>query len=49
MSNVTPLMLAIQNRDTEAAKAALERDASQATTALPGGISALLFALYNGT
>lgn len=48
MSNVSPLMLAIQNRDVEAAKAALERDASQATTALPGGISPLMFALYNG-
>lgn len=48
MSNVSPLMLAIQNRDAEAAKAALERDASQATTPLPGGISPLMFALYNG-
>lgn len=49
MSNVSPLMLAIQNRDEEAAKAALERDASQATTPLPGGISPLMFALYNGS
>ena len=48
MSNVSPLMLAIQNRDTAAAKAALERDASQATTPLPGGISPLMFSLYNG-
>lgn len=48
MSNVRPLMLAIQNRDLAAAKAALERDASQATEAIPGGISPLLFALYNG-
>lgn len=48
MSNVSPLMLAIQNRDVEAAKAALERDATQATTALPGGISPLMFSLYNG-
>jgi len=48
MSNVPPLMLAIQNRDSAAAKVALERDASQATTALPGGISPLMFALYNG-
>ncbi|MDO9451387.1 MAG: ankyrin repeat domain-containing protein [Stagnimonas sp.] len=48
MSNVSPLMLAIQNRDAEAAKAALERDATQATTPLPGGISPLMFALYNG-
>jgi len=49
MSNVSPLMLAIQNRDVTAAKAALERDADQATTALPGGISPLMFALYNGS
>lgn len=48
MSAVRPLMLAIQNRDLVAARAALERDASQATEALPGGISPLLFALYNG-
>ncbi len=48
MSTVSPLMLAIQNRDVAAARMALERDASQATTALPGGISPLLFALYNG-
>lgn len=48
MSNVRPLMLAIQNRDLAAAKAALERDAGQATEALPGGLSPLLFALYNG-
>lgn len=48
MSNVRPLVLAIQNRDLAAARAALERDASQATEAIPGGISPLLFALYNG-
>lgn len=48
MSQVRPLMLAIQNRDITAAKAALERDASQATDALPGGLSPLMFALYNG-
>ena len=48
MSNLRPLTLAIQNRDLAAAKAALERDASQATEAIPGGISPLLFALYNG-
>lgn len=48
MSNVSPLMLAIQNRDLAAAKAALERDATQATTAIPGGLSPLMFALYNG-
>src|SRR3546814_6640643 len=41
-------MLAIQNRDRVAAQAALERDASQATDPLPGGLSPLLFALYNG-
>ncbi|HSW12783.1 MAG TPA: ankyrin repeat domain-containing protein [Solimonas sp.] len=48
MSAVRPLMLAIQQRDLEAAKAALERDASQATDAIPGGLSPLMFALYNG-
>jgi len=48
MTAVRPLMLAIQQRDLEAAKAALERDASQATDALPGGLSPLMFALYNG-
>lgn len=49
MSNtVFPLMLAIQSRDLAAAKTALERDAAQATTALPGGLSPLMFALYNG-
>jgi ankyrin repeat protein len=48
MSAVRPLMLAIQNRDLAAAQAALERDAGQATEALPGGISPFLFALYNG-
>ncbi|MGH8459972.1 MAG: ankyrin repeat domain-containing protein [Stenotrophobium sp.] len=48
MSNVPPLMLAIQNRDLVAARAALARDAGQATQALPGGISPLMFALYNG-
>jgi ankyrin repeat protein len=48
MNNVRPLMLALQNRDLAAAQAALERDASQATEALPGGITPLLFALYNG-
>ena len=47
MSAVRPLMLAIQNRDLAAAQAALERDASQATEALPGGLSPLMFALYN--
>ena len=36
MSDVRPLMHAIQNRDTEAARAALARDASQATDPLPG-------------
>ena len=48
MSAVRPLMLAIQNRDLAAARAALERDAAQATEPLPGGLSALMFALYNG-
>ena len=48
MSNVRPLMLAIQNRDLAAAQAALARDAGQATESLPGGISPLMFALYNG-
>jgi len=48
MSAVRPLMLAIQNRDAEAARAALERDVSQATDPLPGGLSPLMFALYNG-
>ncbi len=48
MSAVSPLMHAIQDRDLDAAKAALERDASQATTDLPGGLSPLMFALYNG-
>jgi ankyrin repeat protein len=48
MTSIPPLMHAIQNRDLTAAKAALERDTSQATTALPGGISPLMFALYNG-
>lgn len=48
MSSVRPLMLAIQNRDLAEAKAALERDATQATDALPGGLTPLLFALYHG-
>lgn len=48
MSDVRPLMHAIQNRDTAAARAALARDASQATDPLPGGLSPLMFALYNG-
>lgn len=48
MSSPSPLMLAIQNRNLVEAQSALERDASQATTALPGGISPLMFALYNG-
>jgi uncharacterized protein len=48
MTAVSPLMHAIQDRDLDAARAALERDAAQATTPLPGGLSPLLFALYNG-
>lgn len=48
MSAIRPLMLAIQNRDLAAARSALERDAAQATEPLPGGLSPLMFALYNG-
>ncbi len=48
MTAVRPLMLAIESRDLEAARAALARDESQGTEALPGGISPLMFALYNG-
>lgn len=48
MSTVRPLMLAIQNRDLKAALDAIERDPSQALDPLPGGLSPLMFALYNG-
>jgi uncharacterized protein len=48
MSVIRPLMLAIQNRDLAAARAALERDPAQAVEPLPGGLSALMFALYSG-
>lgn len=48
MTAVSPLLHAIQSRDLAAAIAALERDASQATTVIPGGLSPLMFALYNG-
>ena len=48
MTEIRPLMHAIQGRDLAAARAALERDAGQATEPLPGGLSPLLFALYNG-
>ncbi|TXH03781.1 MAG: ankyrin repeat domain-containing protein [Nevskiaceae bacterium] len=48
MTAVSPLMHAIQDRDLAAAKAALERDASQATAELPGGLTPLMFALYHG-
>lgn len=48
MTVVSPLMHAIQSRDLAAAISALERDASQATTEIPGGLSPLMFALYNG-
>jgi uncharacterized protein len=48
MNAVRPLMLAIESRDLEAARAALARDESQGTEPLPGGISPLMFALYNG-
>ena len=47
-ARLSPLALAIQNRDPKAARQALERDAGQATELLAGGISPLLFALYNG-
>lgn len=47
-TTVRPLMLAIQNRDLAAAEAALSRDPAQAVEPLPGGISPLMFALYNG-
>jgi ankyrin repeat protein len=46
--SVTALQHAIQGRDLKAAQAVLERDASQALEALPGGLSPLMFALYNG-
>jgi ankyrin repeat protein len=48
MTAVSPLLHAIQSRDLAAAMAALERDASQATAEIPGGLSPLMFALYNG-
>lgn len=48
MSAVRPLMHAIQSRDLAAARAALKRDPTQATDPLPGGLSPLMFALYNG-
>lgn len=48
MTVVRPLMLAIQNRDLKAALDAIERDPSQAIDPLPGGLSPLMFALYNG-
>jgi ankyrin repeat protein len=48
MTAVSPLLQAIQSRDLAAAMSALERDASQATTEIPGGLSPLMFALYNG-
>ena len=48
MTAVSPLLQAIQGRDLAAAISALERDASQATTEIPGGLSPLMFALYNG-
>lgn len=48
MTAVRPLMLAIENRDLQAARDALERDDSQALDPLPGGLSPLMFALYNG-
>lgn len=48
MNPVSPLALAIQARDLDAARAALQRNPAQGTEALPGGLSPLLFALYNG-
>lgn len=48
MNPVSPLALAIQSRDLDAARAALQRNPAQGTEALPGGLSPLLFALYNG-
>ena len=48
MSHVRPLHHAIEARDLTAARDALERDASQATEPLPGGLSPLMFALYHG-
>lgn len=48
MTVVSPLLQAIQSRDLAAAMAALERDASQATAEIPGGLSPLMFAFYNG-
>ncbi|HVT34251.1 MAG TPA: ankyrin repeat domain-containing protein [Nevskiaceae bacterium] len=48
MNEVRPLLLAIQNRDVAAARSALERDASQATDPVPGGLSPLMLALYHG-
>lgn len=48
MNPVSPLALAIQSRDTDAAKVALQRSPQQGLEALPGGLSPLMFALYNG-
>lgn len=48
MTAVSPLLHAIQGRDLAAAMSALERDPSQATTEILGGLSPLMFALYNG-
>lgn len=48
MTAIPPLHLAIQSRDFDAARDALERDAEQALQPLPGGLSPLLFALYSG-
>lgn len=48
MTVLSPLLHAIQARDLSAAMSALERDPSQATTEIPGGLSPLMFALYNG-
>lgn len=48
MTAIPPLHQAISDRDLAGARAALERDAAQASEPLPGGLSPLLFALYNG-
>jgi ankyrin repeat protein len=47
MALIPTLHQAIQERDLGAARLALEADLGQATTALPGGLSPLMFALYH--
>jgi ankyrin repeat protein len=48
VAEATPLMLAISNRDAAAARKLLEQEPALGTAALPGGISPLMYALYNG-